>query len=130
MAPDGDAAVPERCPDCDGPMVSYTLDGADAGVCERCGHVGIDADHTADPPARESWSEALSRFYAEFGTGSDDAGSGGADGSAGSGDADGDSDGANDESGGGDAGETDAGDESDADDTDDAGADGADGRGG
>lgn len=55
------------CPDCGTALVTYRFADREASVCERCGHVGIDAEHR---PARlrvESWGAALRRFY-----GSDD----------------------------------------------------------
>lgn len=53
------------CPQCDGSLRTYSLDGHEASVCERCGYVGIPADHRGDEERPESWNDALRRFYAK-----------------------------------------------------------------
>lgn len=53
------------CPQCDGSLRSYSLDGHEASVCDRCGYVGIPADHRGDETTTESWADALRRFYAD-----------------------------------------------------------------
>ncbi|MFB6136290.1 MAG: hypothetical protein ABEJ04_05985 [Halobacteriaceae archaeon] len=54
-----------NCPQCDGTLSTYTFDEREAFVCERCGYVGIEADHHGDPVEVESWTDALRRFYRE-----------------------------------------------------------------
>lgn len=51
------------CPECGTPLVTYRLADREAPVCERCGHVGIEAEHRAARARVESWSDALERFY-------------------------------------------------------------------
>jgi uncharacterized Zn finger protein (UPF0148 family) len=51
------------CPECGTPLVTYRLGDREAPVCERCGHVGIDAEHRPARTRVESWSDALRRFY-------------------------------------------------------------------
>jgi uncharacterized Zn finger protein (UPF0148 family) len=51
------------CPECGAPLVTYRLGDREAPVCERCGHVGIEAEHRAARARVESWTEALRRFY-------------------------------------------------------------------
>jgi len=36
--------------------------GAEAVSCEECGYVGVEADHSGEPRAVETWAEALERF--------------------------------------------------------------------
>jgi DNA-directed RNA polymerase subunit M/transcription elongation factor TFIIS len=59
------------CPQCDTALTTYALQGREALVCERCGYVGIEADHHGTPHSAESWNDALSRFYDESGVDSD-----------------------------------------------------------
>lgn len=51
------------CPECGGRLVDYRLGDRDAVGCEDCGYVGIDAEHRGRPTERESWDDALDRFY-------------------------------------------------------------------
>lgn len=51
------------CPQCGGAVVTYSLEGHDARVCEDCGYVGIPADHRGEAQAPESWEVALRRFF-------------------------------------------------------------------
>jgi len=39
------------------------LAGVEAFTCEACGYVGLEADHTGEPRADESWEEAMQRFH-------------------------------------------------------------------
>lgn len=53
------------CPRCDGPLERYAVadgEGRVAVACERCGYVGVPADHRPDRAPSESWDEALHRF--------------------------------------------------------------------
>lgn len=51
------------CPRCDGPLATFTLDGAEAVRCEACGYVGVEADHRpVERRADETWAEAIARF--------------------------------------------------------------------
>lgn len=59
------------CPQCGTALTTYTLQGHEALVCERCGYVGIDADHHGTRRSAESWHDALRRFYDESGVDSD-----------------------------------------------------------
>ena len=59
------------CPQCDTALTTYALQGHEALVCERCGYVGIEADHHGTPRNAESWHDALRRFYDESGVDSD-----------------------------------------------------------
>ena len=56
-----------ECPQCEDPLVRYALGGREAVICERCGYVGIEADHHGRPRAVESWDDALRRFYGDDG---------------------------------------------------------------
>lgn len=56
-----------NCPQCDGTLSTYTFDEREAFVCERCGYVGIEADHHGEPVEAETWTDALRRFYEESG---------------------------------------------------------------
>lgn len=51
------------CPECGGSLAAYALRGREAAVCERCGWVGIEADHRGEAASAESWDDALHRFY-------------------------------------------------------------------
>lgn len=51
------------CPECGGRLVDYRLGDRGAVGCEDCGYVGIDAEHRGRPTERESWDDALERFY-------------------------------------------------------------------
>ncbi len=51
------------CPECGGALAAYVLEGREAAVCERCGWVGIEAEHRGEPRSAESWGDALDRFY-------------------------------------------------------------------
>lgn len=55
-----------ECPRCGSPVITYTLEGARAVVCESCEYVGVPAD-LRPPPADEdeAWEEALERFRNE-----------------------------------------------------------------
>jgi hypothetical protein len=54
------------CPQCEGgTLVTYTLDEREAHVCDRCGYVGIPADHHGERDAPESWNDALRRYHEE-----------------------------------------------------------------
>ena len=59
------------CPQCGTALTTLSLQGHEALVCERCGYVGIDADHHGNRHPRESWHDALRRFYDESGVDSD-----------------------------------------------------------
>lgn len=56
-----------RCPRCDGPLSTYSLDdsGDAAVVCESCGFAGVPASHHSDGTAPESWDAALERLDGE-----------------------------------------------------------------
>lgn len=54
------------CPECGGSLAAYALRGREASVCERCGWVGIEADHRGEAASTESWDDALSRFYDRY----------------------------------------------------------------
>lgn len=51
------------CIECGGSVDVYRLAERTATVCERCGRVGIDADHRGSAEKKESWDVALRRFY-------------------------------------------------------------------
>ncbi|MFB6168331.1 MAG: hypothetical protein ABEJ43_05735 [Haloferacaceae archaeon] len=51
------------CPQCGGQLVDYRLGDRAAVGCEDCGYVGIDAEHRGRSTERESWDDALERFY-------------------------------------------------------------------
>jgi len=53
------------CPQCGGTLSTYSYDDREAFVCERCGYVGIEADHHGEPVEVESWTDALRRFHEE-----------------------------------------------------------------
>ena len=71
------------CPECGGPLSDYRLGDRAAVGCDDCGYVGIDAEHRVPRVDRESWADAIARFYREHGTTAvRDASPGDADGSA------------------------------------------------
>ncbi|HKL29093.1 MAG TPA: transposase [Natrialbaceae archaeon] len=53
----------EECPRCGARLESYTLFGRTAWNCERCGYADIPVEHQRESGARESWQDALNRFY-------------------------------------------------------------------
>jgi hypothetical protein len=59
------------CPQCGTALTTYALRGHEALVCERCGYVGIEADHHGTAREAESWRDALRRYYDESGVDSD-----------------------------------------------------------
>ena len=70
------------CPECGGPLSDYRLGDRAAVGCDDCGYVGIDAEHRVPRVDRESWADAIERFYREHGTTAvRDASLGGPDGS-------------------------------------------------
>lgn len=38
------------------------LGHANAVSCEACGYVGVEADHSGEPQAAETWADAFQRF--------------------------------------------------------------------
>lgn len=50
------------CPRCDRPLSVYTFQGREASVCESCGYVGVEVEHSSEPLIFESWDEAMDRF--------------------------------------------------------------------
>lgn len=53
----------EECPRCGGRMDSFTLFGRTAWSCEDCGYADVPVEHRREPERRESWQDALNRFY-------------------------------------------------------------------
>lgn len=53
------------CPRCGGDLTTFALAGVEAFTCEACGYVGVEADHSGEPTAVESWDDALRRFNEE-----------------------------------------------------------------
>jgi hypothetical protein len=51
------------CPRCGGSLTQYQLADADTVACDDCIYVGVAVDHTSEKGSRESWTEALDRFY-------------------------------------------------------------------
>jgi hypothetical protein len=51
------------CPRCGGSLSQYRLGDAETVACDDCIYVGVAVDHTSEPGHRESWTEALDRFY-------------------------------------------------------------------
>lgn len=51
------------CPRCGDEIVTYSLSGHDAQVCEGCGFVGVSVEHQREPMEFESWDDAFERFY-------------------------------------------------------------------
>jgi|GEM_PF-1681503 len=54
--------VSTECPRCGSTLTTLSLGGAEAVSCEECGYVGVEADHSGEPHAVETWAEALERF--------------------------------------------------------------------
>jgi len=54
--------VSTECPRCGSRLTTLSLGGAEAVSCEECGYVGVEADHSGEPRAVETWAEALERF--------------------------------------------------------------------
>ncbi|ERH07117.1 MAG: hypothetical protein J07HN4v3_02754 [Halonotius sp. J07HN4] len=53
------------CPRCGASLTTFSLAGVEALTCEACGYVGVEADHSGEPQAVESWDEAFQRFHEE-----------------------------------------------------------------
>jgi len=53
------------CPRCGGSLTEYQLADAETVACDDCSYVGVAVDHTSETGQRESWTEALDRFYQE-----------------------------------------------------------------
>lgn len=55
------------CPRCgrEGTLTQYALGDRTAAVCERCGFVGVPVDHESERKKRESWEDALTRFFGD-----------------------------------------------------------------
>lgn len=53
------------CPRCGGSLTQYQLADAETVACDDCIYVGVSVDHTSEKGQRESWTEALDRFYQE-----------------------------------------------------------------
>lgn len=53
------------CPRCGSTLETFSLAGAEALACADCGYVGVEADHSGERTAVESWEEALRRFHGE-----------------------------------------------------------------
>jgi ribosome-binding protein aMBF1 (putative translation factor) len=51
------------CPRCGGSLTAYELSGAETVSCEDCAYIGVSVDHTSTDGQRESWDEAIDRFY-------------------------------------------------------------------
>ena len=54
------------CDRCGGAMDTYELDGRDARSCRECGYVDVPVRHEPEGGHRESWDDAISRFYERF----------------------------------------------------------------
>jgi len=54
--------VEPDCPRCGAELTTFALAGGEAFSCEACGYVGVEADHSGEPTAVESWDDALRRF--------------------------------------------------------------------
>jgi Zn ribbon nucleic-acid-binding protein len=57
--------VESDCPRCGDSLTIFTLAGVEALTCETCGYVGVEADHSGEQTAIESWEDALQRFHEE-----------------------------------------------------------------
>mgnify|MGYP002761075438 CR=1 FL=1 len=53
------------CPRCGASLTTFRLAGVEALACEACGYVGVEADHSGEQQAVESWDEAFQRFHEE-----------------------------------------------------------------
>ena len=53
------------CPRCEATLTTLALSDVEAFTCEECGYVGVEADHSGEPAAVESWEDALQRFHDE-----------------------------------------------------------------
>lgn len=51
------------CHRCGGTLTIYELGGSESWVCQACGWVGVETEHGSEPSERESWDDALKRFY-------------------------------------------------------------------
>ena len=51
------------CPRCGDGIEEYSLAGSEAQFCQSCGYVGVAVTHQREPMERESWDEALERFF-------------------------------------------------------------------
>ncbi|MFB6148905.1 MAG: zf-TFIIB domain-containing protein [Halobacteriales archaeon] len=54
-----------ECPRCDAELVTYTLEGVTAVVCESCGYADVPAELDVEPRENETWEEAFERFRNE-----------------------------------------------------------------
>jgi len=55
--------VEPDCPRCGAELTAFALSDVEAFTCEVCGYVGVEADHSGEPSADESWEEAFRRFH-------------------------------------------------------------------
>ena len=55
------------CPRCGGRLTAYELSDAETVSCEDCSYIGVSVDHTSSGGERESWDEAIDRFYDQHG---------------------------------------------------------------
>lgn len=51
------------CPRCGGSLIAYELSDAETVSCDDCSYIGVSVDHTSTDGERESWDEAIDRFY-------------------------------------------------------------------
>jgi len=58
------------CPRCGGSLTAYRLSDAETVSCEDCSYIGVSVDHTSTDGERESWDEAIDRFYEQHRDGS------------------------------------------------------------
>ena len=54
------------CPRCGATLTAYSFGDLEGVGCDRCGYVGVPADHGSDPVRRESWTDALARYADGF----------------------------------------------------------------
>jgi hypothetical protein len=60
------------CPRCGSTLSHYAHGDGEAYGCDACGWVGVDVEHRSEPVRLESWTDAITRFEAKFGSKSRD----------------------------------------------------------
>lgn len=53
----------DECPRCQSHLERLSLGEVTTVACNRCGYADVPVDHDAEPSDRESWRDAIQRFY-------------------------------------------------------------------
>jgi len=53
----------DECPRCQSPLERLSLGETSTVACKRCGYADVPVEHEAEQPDRETWRDAIQRFY-------------------------------------------------------------------